>query len=434
MVIGKGSAERYLSGEELGAIVAEAGASVPITGKRVLIIIPDGTRTMPMALMFSLFQRILRPRVAALDYLVALGTHSLMTDADLSKHLGQPVVNGMAGETHVFNHHWEKPETFVDLGTIPANEIRAITKGRLEEDVPVGLNKLILDYDHIIICGPVFPHEVVGFSGGNKYFFPGIASPEIIHFTHWLGALITNAEVIGAGYTPVRAVIDRAATLIPRPTACFALVVTHEGVAGLYFGKPQDAWRAASELSAKKHIVYVDRPFRRVLSVMPEMYRDIWTAAKGMYKIEPAVADGGEVVIYAPHITEVSYTHGQLLEEIGYHCRDYFVKQWERFKHYPGGILAHSTHLAGLGEYDAKCALESLRIRVTLATKISEATCRRINVGYMDPATAKIDEWRGRESEGVFVVPRAGEVLYRLKPGSPRNEKAESRDLTLHKA
>ena len=57
----------------------------------------------------------------------------------------------------------------------------------------------------------MFPHEVVGFSGGNKYLFPGIAGPEIINFTHWLGALITNYDVIGAGYTPVRAVIDRAA-------------------------------------------------------------------------------------------------------------------------------------------------------------------------------------------------------------------------------
>lgn len=434
MVIGKGSAERYLSEEEIGAVVAEAAASIPIAGKRVLVIIPDGTRTMPMPLMFRSLQRIMRPQVAALDYLVALGTHSLMSDADLSKHLGQPVVNGMAGETHVFNHHWDNPETFVHLGTIPANEIRLLSKGRMSQDVSVALNKLILDYHHIIICGPVFPHEVVGFSGANKYFFPGIAGPEIIHFTHWLGALITSPEVIGAGYTPVRAVIDRAAALIPRPTTCFALVVTYEGVAGLYFGKPQDAWSAASELSAKKHIVYVDQPFRRVLSVMPDMYRDIWTAAKGMYKIEPAVADGGEVIVYAPHITEASYTHGKLLEEIGYHCRDYFVKQWERFKHYPGGVLAHSTHLAGLGEYDPVSGVETLRIRVTLATQISEQRCRRLNLGYMDPKAVKIDEWRRHEDQGVFVVPRAGEVLYRLKPGVATNEKADARVLTFQKA
>jgi nickel-dependent lactate racemase len=415
MVIGKGFSSKYLDPGQVSEIVAEAAASVSLEGKRVLIIISDGTRTMPMPMMFALFQKILKPRVKALDYLVALGTHQVMTDAQLTKLVGHPVVNGAVGETRVFNHHWEDRASFVQLGTIPASEIEQITDGLMSRDVPVTLNKLILDYDHLIICGPVFPHEVVGFSGGNKYFFPGIAGPEIINFTHWLGAVITNYRVIGAGYTPVRAVIDRAAAMIPRPASCFALVVTHDGLAGLYFGSPQEAWKAASELSARKHIFYVDRPFRRVLSVMPEMYDDLWTAAKGMYKMEPAVADGGEVVIYGPHLTEVSYTHGKLIDEIGYHCRDYFIKQWERFEHYPGGVLAHSTHVKGLGEYDTATNVETPRIRVTLATGISEERCRRINLGYLDPASIKIEEWRKRESEGVLVVPRAGEILYRLK-------------------
>jgi nickel-dependent lactate racemase len=417
MVIGTGSTDRYLSAEEIGEIVAEAAASAPVEGKRVLIIMPDGTRTMPMSTMFSLFQKYLTPRVKALDYLVALGTHPPMSDAQLTKLMGRPVVDGKVGETHVFNHHWENPATFVHLGTIPAIEIEQITGGLMSQEVPVTLNKLILDYDYILICGPVFPHEVVGFSGGNKYFFPGIGGSEIINFTHWLGAVITNYNVIGAGYTPVRAVIDRAAGFIPRPTGCLALVVTHDGVAGLYFGTPQEAWKAASELSAKIHIVYVDKPFRRVLSIMPEMYDDLWTAAKGMYKVEPAVADGGEVVIYNPKLNEVSYTHGKLIDEIGYHCRDYFMKQWDRFKHYPGGVLAHSTHVKGLGEYDAATRVETPRIRVTLATGIAEERCRRINLGYLDPASIHIDEWRGREHEGVLVVPRAGEILFRLKQG-----------------
>jgi lactate racemase len=431
MVIGAGSASQYLSVDQMGGVVEQAAASIPIEGKRVLLIIPDATRTMPMPLMFTLFQKFLRPRFAALDYLVALGTHPLMTDTQLTKLIGQQVQNGGTGGAKIFNHHWENPDTFVRVGVIPASEIREITRGMLVQDVPVGLNRLILDYDHIIICGPVFPHEVVGFSGGNKYFFPGIASPEIINFTHWLGALITNYEVIGAGYTPVRAVIDRAAAFVPRPTSCFALVVTHDGVAGLYFGTPQEAWKAASELSAVKHIIYVEKPFRRVLSVMPEMYRDLWTAGKGMYKIEPAVADGGEVVIYSPKLSEVSYTHGKLIEEIGYHCRDYFLKQWDRFKNYPGGILAHSTHVKGLGKYDSETGKETPRIRVTLATGISEERSRRINLGYLDPASIRIEEWQNRESEGIMVVPRAGEVLYRLKKQFVENRPEESAVSTL---
>jgi nickel-dependent lactate racemase len=152
-----------------------------------------------------------------------------------------------------------------------------------------------------------------------------------------------------------------------------------------------------------------------VLSIMPRMYDDLWTAAKGMYKLEPAVADGGEVVIYAPHITEVSYTHGAIIDEVGYHCRDYFVAQWEKFEHYPGGVLAHSTHVKGLGQYDLATGVETPRIQVTLATGIPPDRCRRINLGYLDPGSVRLDEWMGREDEGVLVVPRAGEMLYRLK-------------------
>jgi nickel-dependent lactate racemase len=415
MLIGKGNPRQDLSDNELSSLVSEALESLAVDGKRVLILIPDGTRTMPMPRMFELFEQLLGARVAALDYLVALGTHRPMTDAQLSKLVGCKVVDGQTGSSHIYNHRWDDQDNFTYIGAIPSSEIETQSSGLMHQSVPVRLNRLIFAYDQLIICGPVFPHEVVGFSGGNKYFFPGIAGPEIINFTHWLGALITNTKIIGAGYTPVRAVIDRAAALIDRPVACFSLVVTHAGLAGIFFGPAQEAWQAAAALSAQKHIVYVDKPFRRVLSVMPEMYDDLWTAAKGMYKMEPAVADGGEVVIYAPHITEVSYTHGQLLDQIGYHCRDYFIKQWDKFKEFPGGVLAHSTHVKGMGQYDPQSRLETPRIQVILATGIPPERCQAINLGYLDPAMIDMQEWDKREAEGVLLVARAGEMLYRVK-------------------
>ncbi len=415
MQIGIGHVDRNLTDDEMGRVVDAGLRSLDLDGKRLLVLIPDGTRSMPMSCMFDLIERAAGKRVAALDYLVALGTHKPMSDEQLGRLVGRPVVCGRAGRSRIFNHRWDDPATFVTIGVIPTREIAHLTGGVLAQDVPVSLNRLVLDYDHALVCGPVFPHEVVGFSGGNKYFFPGIAGREIIDFTHWLGALITNYAVIGAGYTPVRAVIDRAAAFIDRPTSCLALVVTHGGVAGLYFGTPASAWQAASALSARKHIVYVEQPFRRVLSVMPEMYEDLWTAAKGMYKMEPAVADDGEVVIFAPHIDEVSYTHGAVIDEIGYHCRDYFLRQWEKFGRYPGGVLAHSTHVKGLGTYDRATGTETPRITVTLATGIPRERCARINLGYRDPATIDLREWESREDEGIVVVPRAGEMLYRVK-------------------
>ena len=417
MVMGKGYMDRYLAADEVQEIVSQAAASLPLDGKRVLVIIPDGTRTMPMPLMFSLFKKFIEPRVKALDYLVALGTHPPMSDAQLTRLVGQTVVNGQAGRSRIFNHEWSNPSSLHLLGAIPAREIRQITNGLMDQDVPVRLNKLILDYDQLIICGPVFPHEAAGFSGGNKYFFPGIAGPDIINFIHWLGAVVTNYKIVGSLHAPTRAIIDRAAAFVNRPVACFALVVMEAGLSGLYFGTPREAWEAAVPLSAAKYIIYVDKPFKQIWSVMPEMYDDLWTGAKGMLKVETAAADGGEVIIYAPHITEISYTHGKLIDELGYHCRDYFLADWEKYKGYPGAVVSHSTLINGLGTYDAATGVETHRVRVTLATGIPEERCRRLNIGYLDPRTVDLRNYQGREDQGILVVPHAGEMLYRVKPG-----------------
>jgi nickel-dependent lactate racemase len=292
--------------------------------------------------------------------------------------------------------------------------------GLMSREVEVTVNKTVFAYDLVMVIGPVFPHEVVGFSGGNKYFFPGISGQEIIDAFHWLGALIGSAVVIGTKSTPVRAVVDRAAAMLPMDKLCASLVVKDGGLAGLYIGSPEESWSAAADLSTQVNIEHCERPFDRVLSQVPEMYPDLWTGAKGMYKLEPVVADGGELIIYGPHISEVSATHGEHIESIGYHVCAYFLAQMERFESIPGGVLAHSTHVKGAGSYvDGE---ERPRIEVVLATGISEETCRRINLGYRDPESIDVSEWRDRQEEGVLYVPRAGEILYRLTPGSPGRE------------
>jgi nickel-dependent lactate racemase len=416
---GLGYTDRTLTDDEVAALTREALAEQPLDGARVLAIIPDGTRTAPIPRMFRLLHRELAGRVAALDFLIALGTHTPMTREQIDRRVG---VRPEEWETtfrgvRVFNHEWAKPETFAELGTISADEVGELSGGLLRQPVTVRINRLAVEYDRLIICGPVFPHEVVGFSGGNKYLFPGISGQEVIDLSHWLGALITSYAIIGTpGVTPVRRLFDRAAALVPTPKLCLALVVAGGGdrLAGLYIDEPEPAWAAAADLSARIHVRYLERPFKQVLSVMPAMYDDIWTAAKGMYKLEPVVADGGEVIIYAPHIDEFSYTYKEVLADIGYHVRDYFVAQWDRFKDYPAGVLAHSTHLRGIGEYDPVGG-ERPRIRVTLATGISAERCAAHNLGYRDPATIDPAAWADREDEGILLVPKAGEILYRLR-------------------
>jgi lactate racemase len=353
--------------------------------------------------------------VSALDYLVALGTHPIMSEGELNKLVGVTAEERAHAyrDVHIFNHRWDLPEALHFFGMIPAAETRQLSGGLLDMDIPVAVNKLVLDYDQVIICGPTFPHEVIGFSGGNKYLFPGIAGPDIINATHWLGALMTSMRVIGVSKTPVRDVVNRAASLINVPIHCISLVMHGAALAGLYIGKPEEAYEQAAELSARINIVYVDKPFTSVLSMAPKMYDDMWTAAKAMYKLEPVVADGGELIVYAPHITEVSYTHGKMIDQVGYHTRDYFVKQINRFQGISKCVLAHSTHLKGFGSFEE--GVERPRINIVLATGIPEERCRRINLGYMDPNTIHPEEWANREHEGILLVRKGGEVLYRLR-------------------
>ena len=311
------------------------------------------------------------------------------------------------------NHEWDNPSKLRRLGTISSDEIRALSDGLFAMEVPVEISSTVFDYDELVICGPVFPHEVVGFSGGNKYLFPGIGGPEILNFFHWLGAVVTNPLIIGNKWTPVRKVVDRAGAMVPLPKRCIAMVVEKHDLAGLFIGTPEGAWDAASELSRQLHIEYKDRPFHTVLSCAPAMYDELWVGGKCMYKLEPVVADGGELIIYAPHIHEISLTHGRIIREVGYHCRDYFLKQWDRFKNYPWGVIAHSTHVRGIGTYED--GVERCRVQVTLATGIPESVCREIKLGYRDPASIRVEDFANREDEGILHVPKAGEMLYHLK-------------------
>lgn len=383
--------------------------------RRVLLVIPDATRTAPLPLLFDALWQRLRPVVAQLDVMVALGTHAPMSEQQICKLLGirHEERDKLFFQLKLFNHEWDNPARLKTLGRLSEKDTAEITGGLLSLDVPVEINNRIDDYDTLLVLGPVFPHEVVGYSGGNKYFFPGIAGPEILNFFHWLGALISNAEVIGRKYTPVRAVVDRAASLIPQPRRAITFVVaTNGGLHGLFYGTPEAAWSDAADLSSQAHVRWMDRTYHTVLSCAPPMYDELWVAGKCMYKLEPVVADGGELIIYAPHLHEISVTHGKLIREIGYHVRDYFTKQWDKFQNYPWGVLAHSTHVRGGGTYEN--GIERPRVRVTLASQVPEAECRAINLGYRDPASVDVESFANREDEGVLLVRKAGEHLYRL--------------------
>jgi nickel-dependent lactate racemase len=423
-----GGVGERLSPEQVSTFVRDQFAAADVAGKQVCLVVPDGTRTCPLPLLMRAAYEALGDRPSAVTVVIALGTHQGMEEDHLARHLGYSP--GAPEETYpgwtILNHESWLPETFTFLGTIGADRLTELTGGLMTDtSVEVRINRHVADADVAIVVGPVFPHEVVGFSGGNKYFFPGVSGPELINLSHWVGALITSAEMIGMpGVTPVRALVNEAASMIPVERLALCLVVA-SGTDTLHaaaFGTPEDAWAACAEISAETHVTYLDHRVRRVLSIMPAKYEDIWTAAKGFYKLEPIVAEGGEVIIYAPHITQISVMHPHIAE-IGYHNRDYFLGQWDRFKDQPWGDLAHSTHLRGQGTWDAEHG-ERNRVTVTLATGIPEDVVRSVNLNYLDPATIDVAAYEA--DPDTFVEPHAGEVLYRLRPGQPSQTAAES--------
>jgi nickel-dependent lactate racemase len=412
-----GSPREILAAADVERFVRSSLDGDDYTGKKVCVLVPDATRSCPLPALLDGVHAALHGRVAELTFMVALGTHPAMSEERLAALLGYPPGHSerrYPGVT-VRNHEWWDPAMLTSVGVIPGEELAELSGGRLSEPVEVRLNRAVVDSDVTLVVGPVFPHEVVGFSGGNKYLFPGVAGQEVIDVSHWLGALITSAEIIGTrGITPVRALINRAAAKVPSELRCFSLVV-ESGTTNLHaiaYGGTEDAWAAAADITAQVDVEYLDAPVKRVLSLVSRRYDEIWTAAKGMYKVERVVADGGQVVLYAPHVTEVSRTHGEAIHAVGYHCRDYFVKQWDRYKDLPWGVLAHSTHLRGAGTYDATEG-ERCRIEVTLATGIDAETTRGLALSYLDPASIDIDEWE-RDPE-TLVVHDAGEILYRLR-------------------
>ncbi|MGD8455261.1 MAG: lactate racemase domain-containing protein [Anaerolineales bacterium] len=411
------SKDRLLSQQEIEETLLQ-GIKGRFSQQKLVVLIPDHTRTLPLPMLFRLLVDALSD-AKQLDFIVALGTHPPLSETQLNALVGVTAEERQTQYLHIglFNHEWDSPTALKQIGVLSKDKVREIAGEQwhpsMDMEIPVNINARIFDYDNLIILGPTFPHEVVGFSGGAKYLFPGISGPEMINTTHWLGALGGVMGTIGQKDTPPRSMIHDAAEMVDVPITLIALVVVGEGLAGMFIGDHLAAWNAAVDLSTQVHIQWCDAPYQRVLSQAPAMYDELWTAAKAAYKLESAVADGGELIIYAPHLDTVSHVHGKYIYEVGYHPIEYFLEQWKKFKDIPLGVLAHSTHVKGAGSF--KDGIEKPRIQVTLSSQISAEDCARLNLGYLDPAGIDPSEWENREKEGILYVPKAGETLYKLK-------------------
>jgi nickel-dependent lactate racemase len=408
---------RPIDGAELARMLADGLRRLDIAARRVLLIVPDDTRTLPMPILFETLVRSIAHRARSLTALVALGTHHPMTPAAIERHFGAVLDgDGRCAGVRIVQHRWRDQEALAAVGTIGRDAVRSISEGRLDEEIPVEVNREVLQADFVLLVGPVFPHELIGFSGGHKYFFPGVSGPAMIDQTHWLGALITSARVIGNRDTPPRALIEAAARLVRVERAGLWLGVLGDEIHGVFLGPVRESWEAAVELSSRLNIVWMPHACRTVVACVPERYEDLWIASKCSTMLEPVVEDGGTLVLLAPHVTEPAPAIGGWHERIGYHVRDWFLEDLGRFAGVPRVVLGDLTLLPGIGTF--RDGVEHRRIHVKIASGISEERCRRMSLEWADPAAYPLSALEGREAEGILVVRDGGEKLYRLADGS----------------
>lgn len=384
-------------------------------GERVLAIIPDKTRDDNTHQLFPAASEFLTKRgVASFDALVAQGTHPPMSESQKLSKIG---CEEFAGQ--VFDHRWDEPDELITLGELSAETVSELTNGLISQSVPVSLNKLLAPgiYDTVLVFGATVPHEVAGFAGGAKYFFPGVAGPELTHTTHWLGALAGIENIIGQVDTPTRRLIEAATDLVPARIISLNTVVSRNDgelvTYALFAGEMRKAFRRATEVSRQIHIRYTGRKYKRVVALLDPHYDELWVGGKASYKLGAIIEEGGELIIYAPHLTKLSETHGALIEKYGYapleSVRDMLGVSQELRENLC--IAAHLAHVAYAGRLDDNGKIVP-RYKITMATGLDEETCRRVNLGYLDYRA--LDYEAMRPDRDTLIVADAGRDLYQV--------------------
>jgi nickel-dependent lactate racemase len=414
--IGRGDATMTLSEEELRAIVAQALADIA-PGERVLAIIPDKTRDDNTDLLVPFAAEIFSQKKAArFDAVIAQGTHGPMSEAEKREKIGwSKIAPGILD--NIFDHQWDRDDELVTIGELTAARVAELTGGLMHEAVPVRINALLTPgrYDTVLVFGATMPHEVAGFAGGAKYFFPGVAGPELTHLTHWLGALATIENVIGRVETPTRRVIEAAAAFVAARVISFTSVSTRnsEGLQthALFAGDLHEAFRRAAEVSSQVHIKRIGRKYKRVVALLDRHYDELWVGGKASYKLGSVIEAGGELIIYAPQLKQLSATHGHLIEKYGYAPLEQ-VREMVAGSDELRANLCVAAHLAHVSYGSRRNTAGKLtpRYRITLASEVSETDCLRVNLGFLDHRQFDIEEYLA-DAE-TLVVEDAGRDLY----------------------
>ena len=418
-IVGKGSPSDDLTIGEMRSILVSALAQIE-RGERVLAIIADKTRDDNTPFLFPIAAEILAERGASkFDALVAQGTHPPMSDAEKLLKIGAKSYSDVPNLGTIFNHHWDKPEELTTIGELSREKVREVTKELFDFPIPLTVNRLLAGkkYDTILIFGGTIPHEVAGFAGGAKYFFPGTAGAELTHATHWLAALASVENIIGQIETPTRHLIEAAADLITAKIISFTSVTTRTAenrlqTHALFAGDFRASLRQAAEISRQVHIKYTGRKYKRIIALLDEHYDDLWVGGKASYRLGAIIETGGELIIYAPHLTCISETHIAAIEKFGGYAPLEIVKKLVAESSEMQSnlcVAAHLTQVAFAGKLDENGGIVP-RYKITLASQVDSETCRRVNLNFMDYHNFRLEDYEN--DSDTLIVERAGRDLY----------------------
>ncbi len=421
IMVGKGHPDFDLKPADLREILCGALATIP-SGSSVLAIVADATRDDNTDILFPLAAQILADRkIAKFDALVAQGTHTPMGERDKRTKIGDVGSVPIPGLGHIFDHDWADPGKLVTIGVLDAARVREITGGLFDRPIELKVNRLLAPglYDTVLIFGTTVPHEVAGFSGGAKYFFPGVAGPELTHVTHWLGALATIEKVIGRIETPTRRLFEAAADSVPSRVISLNSVITRDcgrlRTHALFCGDFRLAVRKASEVSRYVHIKYTGRKYKRVVALLDTHYEDLWVGGKASYRLGPVIEEDGALIIFAPQLTTISETHGALIKRYGYAPLERICDLVSHSTELQQNlcVAAHLAHVSFAGRRLANGKIVP-RYSITLASAVDRETCQQVNLRYMDPYTFRREDYEG--DTDTLIVEQAGRDLYLVEP------------------
>lgn len=349
---------------------------------------------------------------ALVDIMPTLGTHRPMSPSELdAMYPGIP--------HSLFRvHAWR--DDIRTLGQVPASFIENVSEGRLSFDWPVQVNRMIAEggHDCILSIGQVVPHEVMGMANYTKNVFIGAGGSESINKSHYLGAVYGLERIMGRAANPVRRVLDYAQAHFGRslPVLYVLTVVARHSdgtlaLKGLFMGDDDECFLRASELSLKVNVTMLDKPLAKVVVYLdPREYRSTWLGNKSVYRTRMAIADGGELLVLAPGVTEFGEDAeiDRLIRKYGYAGTDTILRLVESEPELYANLsaAAHLIHGSSEGRFSITYA----------AGGLSRDEIEGVGYGYMDPDTALSRYDPASLHEGHNTLPDGQEIFFISNP------------------